>query len=130
MLDDSVLHRIGCDFAEHVLPQFESVFENDRRPREAIEAKRNWLAGEINLEQLYEARSSAWYSSYFRRDSFGRPVIPEVSVIDAIHCAALSAGTVPRASKIAACAAGYYDNKDVRVWQVECLRELLNGNAP
>lgn len=35
--------RLACDYAEHVLSHWESVYPRDRRPRCAIEAKRAWI---------------------------------------------------------------------------------------
>ena len=50
---------LGCDFAEHVLPIFETKYPEDARPRQAIEAKRKWLIGEISLEGLKKHQCAA-----------------------------------------------------------------------
>jgi len=55
---------LGCDFAEHVLPIFETKYPEDARPRQAIEAKRKWLIGEISLEGLKKHQCAAADSYY------------------------------------------------------------------
>lgn len=131
VLDDSVLHRIGCDFAEHVLPHFESEYENDSRPRKAIEAKRDWLAGNMNTQQLQEARDAAWLSLSYHIDANGRSAMESASsaVLDAVWCAAMSASRATRALSIADHAAGYDDNEDERMWQVERVREVMKAST-
>lgn len=47
--DHQLLARWAADCAEHVLPLFEDVVPDDRRPREAIAAARVWAAGEMPM---------------------------------------------------------------------------------
>ena len=54
------LHLIGCDWAERTLENFEKQFPEDKRPREAIEAKRKFVKNEITEEELSAAWSAAW----------------------------------------------------------------------
>jgi hypothetical protein len=58
------LHKIAIYAAELVLPIFEEKYPDDKRPRQAIEAKKKWLGGEISDEELaaasYAARNAAW----------------------------------------------------------------------
>ena len=54
------INLLGCDWAESCLHRFEGEYPNDERPRLAIEAKRKFIAGEIDEEQLGEARSAVW----------------------------------------------------------------------
>jgi hypothetical protein len=37
----------ATDCAEHVLPYFEEKYPNDNRPRDAVEAGRAWVRGEV-----------------------------------------------------------------------------------
>ena len=60
MLPDRIFHEFACDCAEHVLHLFEDKYPTDKRPREAIEAKRKWINGEITDEELATARDAAW----------------------------------------------------------------------
>ena len=53
------LQFLACDFAEDVLPIFEKEYPDDKRLRQAIEAKRKWARGEISDEQMVEARNAA-----------------------------------------------------------------------
>jgi len=47
----------AADCAEHVLPYFEEKYPGDNRPRNAIEAGRAWVRGEIAMS---EARAAAF----------------------------------------------------------------------
>ncbi len=46
----------ATDCAEHVLPYFEEKYPKDNRPRNAVEAGRAWVRGEIAMS---EARAAA-----------------------------------------------------------------------
>ena len=51
-LTDEDHHRLAlwaAECAEHVLPLFEAVRPDDQRPREAIEAARSWVLGELPM---------------------------------------------------------------------------------
>ena len=51
---------MAADFAESVLPKYESVYPNDDRPRKAIEACRAFVRVEISSESAaWSARSAA-----------------------------------------------------------------------
>ncbi len=47
----------ATDCAEHVLPYFEEKYPKDNRPRNALEAGRGWVRGEIAMS---EARAAAF----------------------------------------------------------------------
>ena len=53
------IHRVACDIAEDVLPIYERTHPDDKRPRQAIEAKRQWLAGEMSTADLKVAQTAA-----------------------------------------------------------------------
>ena len=53
------LQLYACFCAEQVLHLFEEEYPDDKRPREAIEAKRLWLDGKISDDALDSASDSA-----------------------------------------------------------------------
>ena len=64
LIHEPILHELACRFAEEVLPIWESQYPEDRRPHEAIEAKRAWLRGEISDDQLAAAGAAAWAAAW------------------------------------------------------------------
>ena len=54
------LHLLGCDWAESCLINFESVYPNDKRPRQVIQAKRDYLEGIMTLDGLEAVKSAEW----------------------------------------------------------------------
>ena len=48
----------AADCAEHVLHLFEAIRPNDSRPRQAIEAARAWVRGEIKMMQARDQRDA------------------------------------------------------------------------
>ena len=50
----------AADCAESVLGLFENRYPEDKRPRQAIEASRLYIEGEITLEELNEKRYAAY----------------------------------------------------------------------
>lgn len=56
---DRVAKELAIEFAEKALPIFEDRYPDDKRLREAINAARFFLAGDITREQLFEARYAA-----------------------------------------------------------------------
>ncbi len=69
ILDAPVLHELACRFAESFLDNFEKEYPSDKRPRQAIEAKRKWLTGEISDEELSKAREAAWSAARSAREA-------------------------------------------------------------
>ena len=67
-LDIPVDHRFWVQFAVAVLPIWEKAYPEDKRPRQAIEAKRKWVAGEIDDDELAgagdAARAAAWDAAW------------------------------------------------------------------
>jgi hypothetical protein len=49
----------ATDCAEHVLPYFEEKYPKDDRPRDAVEAGRAWVRGEIAMSEARAAASAA-----------------------------------------------------------------------
>lgn len=52
----TVLHEVGCDIAEDILPLFEEHSTGDKGPRIVLETKRQWLAGKASDLELAAAR--------------------------------------------------------------------------
>jgi len=68
-LDDGTLRLLAADWAEHVLPRFEKAYPGDKRPRQAIRAARDFVAGKITAEQLARARAAARAAAGAARDA-------------------------------------------------------------
>jgi hypothetical protein len=58
-VDKKTIVLLACDFAEHVLPIWKKYHPDDDRPKEAIQAARKYVAGEIKLSTLNRAESAA-----------------------------------------------------------------------
>ena len=54
-----VASQLAIEFAEQALPIFEKRYPNDARPRNAIQAAKDYLAGKITLNQLRQSRAAA-----------------------------------------------------------------------
>ncbi len=73
MLTDADHHLLAlwaAQCAEHVLPLFEPVRPQDHRPREAIEAARAWVRGEL---AMMRARAAGGHAMGAARDLSGAP---------------------------------------------------------
>jgi hypothetical protein len=85
-------HRVLADWAlacaEHVLPLFEEHQPDDSRPREAIDAGRAWIRGELRWAESREAA--------FRANAAAR------GMPDPVKFAALSAGQAAAVPHVAA----------------------------
>jgi thymidine phosphorylase len=66
--DHHLLALWAATCAEHVLPLFESVRPGDRRPRQAVEAARAWVRGELPMMQ---ARAAGGHAMGAARDLRG-----------------------------------------------------------
>jgi hypothetical protein len=68
-ISESNLHKIAIYAAELVLPIFEEKYLDDKRPRQAIEAKKKWLKGKISDKELEDAwvaaRDAAWATASY-----------------------------------------------------------------
>jgi hypothetical protein len=64
--DHRSLVRWAAACAEHVLALFEEQHPNDSRPRDAVEAGRAWVCGEIEVS---EARAAAFAAHAAARDA-------------------------------------------------------------
>lgn len=57
--DHTSLVLWATDCAEHVLPYFEEKYPKDNRPRNAVEAGRAWVRGEIAMSEARAAGHAA-----------------------------------------------------------------------
>ena len=106
-----VLHELACKFAERpLLRERDAGREPDPRSWKAIEAKRAWLRGEINDEELEVARSAAWDAAWAATWSAAR---------DAAGYAAMAATE----AAIMAARAGFGDAE--KEWQLTRVLEVL-----
>ena len=56
----TVARLFAIDCAERVLPIFEAKYPNDQRPRQAIQAAKDYMAGKITREALRAAAYAAY----------------------------------------------------------------------
>ena len=61
---DKEIRLLACDYAKRVLPIFEKQHPEDKQPRQAIEASRQYARGEISIEQLGDAQDASWNASW------------------------------------------------------------------
>lgn len=59
LIPEVELHKLSVKFAYDCLDNFEKLYPDDKRPRQAIEAKEAWIRGEISDKELDTARSTA-----------------------------------------------------------------------
>ena len=116
----------ACDCAEHVIELFEKEYPQDIRPRQAVNACRAWINGEISM---YNARRFAFPAHASAREvddkaacavarACGHAVGTAHVATHAPHCATYSAKAVG------------YANGDInreREWQYERLVELYEN---
>ena len=57
--NEKTARLFAADCAEHVLPIFEKTFPDDKRPREAIQAARDFANGKISVAAWAAARAAA-----------------------------------------------------------------------
>ena len=75
-MSDVQLRHFACDCAEHILPFFERLMPDDKRPRTAIETARRFAKGEADAAALKnaseDAEGAAWKAgdvAYARSDN-------------------------------------------------------------
>ena len=128
VLGEKTLRLLAADFAEHVLPFYESKYPGDLRPRKAIEAARAFARGEIDREALRKAHDA---------------VIAATNDADAATYAATATcsaadtyaanGTADAGAAAYAAYATYAANDATdaeRKWQIARVRGLLDGSIP
>ena len=116
----------AADCAEHVLAYFEEKQPNDRGPRNAIEAARAWVRGELKMT---DACIAAFASHAATREAFDDSAIAAARACGHAAAAAHVATHAPHAATYAAKAVGYAkkDINEERDWQYNRLIELYNS---
>lgn len=105
--DHSLLALWAAACAEHVLPFFEAVRPEDRRPRHAIEQVRAWVRGEVTMTQ---SRTAAGHANAAARDLRGAARFAAYAAGQAAavaHVAAHELGAAAYAIKAARAAAPF-----------------------
>jgi hypothetical protein len=122
-LTDSDHHALAlwaAECAEHVLHLFEQAKPSDSRPRQAIEAARAWVRGEITMS---EARAAGGHAMAAARDLRGAArhaayAAGQAAVV--AHVAAHELGAAAYAIKAARAAASEGEGEDERAGRLEC----------
>ena len=63
------LRLLGCEYALSCIENFEKEFQEDKRPRLAIEASISFANGEITKDELNAAESAAWSAARSARSA-------------------------------------------------------------
>jgi len=127
--DQRTLALWACDCAEHVLFYFEDTHPEEDRPREAIEAGRGWVRGEIAMS---EARTAAFAAHSAARDSDNAAACAAARAAGHASATAHVAGHAVHAATYAAKAAAFasdpadagFNAAKERKWQFQRLVEL------
>ena len=124
---DRICLLLAADFAEHVLPLFKKALPGDDRPRQVIQAMRDFAAGKIAIGDVQAAARAAYgsgYAAYGAAHNIGDP--PAAAIV--------AAGTAARAVARAAAAddCDYADGYEIawaaaREWQKGVFRKYLEG---
>ena len=124
------LQLLTVDFAEHVLPVFESKYPDDKRPRAAIETARLYLSGESTLDALKEARradaaayAAAYAAAAYAADDAAYAYAAYAAADAAAYAAAYAVADA--AAYAAYAAAAYAAAYAERSWQKQRLAELM-----
>jgi hypothetical protein len=121
--------RLAADCAEHVLHLYENKYPRDFRPRNAIEATRKFVAGEIDLETLEKYKSAAgaaWAVAGAWAAAGARAAAAAAWAADAAATAADAAATAAWAAVVAARAVAHSvsPDNDSPEWQQACDAEV------
>lgn len=114
----------ACDCAERVLPIYEARYPKDDRPRKAIKVSREYAAGVATAEELAAAESAARAAAWSATRSAAESAAWSASRSAAWSASRSAARAAARAAWSAAWSAAWDDE---RQWQVERLREILEG---
>lgn len=123
--DHHLLALWAADCAEHVLPFFEAIELDDPRPRQAIEAARAWVRGELKMMQ---ARALGGHAMSAARDLSGAArhaayAAGQAGVV--AHVAAHELGAAAYAIKAARAAAPENEREDAGHQECQWQREQL-----
>jgi hypothetical protein len=111
----------ACDCAEHVLHLFEERYPNDKRPREAIQAAREYVDGKISIEEFNKATEAADAAARVARVARADDAAWAARAARAADVAAWAAYDAVWAARAAAGAAWAAERK----WQNDLLLKML-----
>ena len=103
------VHALICDFAEHVLPIFEKIYPDDKRPRVAIETARRYAAGQATVEELWIAAAAACHAA---SDAYAAAAADNFSYPDAYAVYAAADAIAGAAYAIRAAYAAHADHTE------------------
>ena len=107
MVPDDIFHLWACWCAERALKRERKAGrEPDKRSWAVIEAKRQWMRGEISDEDLAVARAAAWDASTAARTAASAARAARAAARDASIAASTAASTAASAARAAARDAG------------------------
>jgi len=127
-----IASQLAIEFAEQALPIFEKRYPNDKRPRNAIQGARDYLAGKIDLATLRNLRAYAYaaYAAYAAAAYAAYAAYAAADAdADAYAAAAAAAADADAAAYAAAYADAYadaaYARKKAQEKQAEIIRMIL-----
>jgi hypothetical protein len=127
--DHHLLALWSASCAEHVLRLFESAQPEDPRPREAIEAARAWVRGEITMMQARAAGGHAMGAARDLRGAARHAAYAAGQAGAVAHVAAHELGAAAYAIKAARASGGDEAGRRECQWQrdqlPEAIRELV-----
>ena len=123
MWNSKTARLLSCEYAEHVLPIFEKMYPEDKRPREAIETARKFAMGEATQEELTAARDAAWDAA--RDAAWDAASAAASAAASTAAWDAASAAAWDAASAAASAAANAAAKAAERRWQNKRLLPLL-----
>ena len=119
ILDDKTLHKLSCEFALHTLHIFENEYPDDKRPRQAIEAKLDWIDNKITDQEL---EAHAAYTAYTAANAAANAAYTAADAAATAADAAATAATAARAAHVAVStstsASAYAASAEVN-WQID-----------
>ena len=115
---------LACDYVEHVLPLWESVYPADGRPRAGIETARGFVLGQVTPEMLAAAMKSAEAAIGDPRDA-AKDVAWVAWAAILVGRDALWTGRVAWATENVRHGEAAKDAE--REWQAACFLQYLNG---
>jgi hypothetical protein len=111
--------------AEHVLPLFEAVRPQDRRPREAVEHARAWVRGEVTMMQARAAGGHAMGAARDLRGAARHAAYAAGQAAVVAHVAAHDLGAAAYAIRAAVAAAPAGEGEQARRRECGWQREQL-----
>lgn len=135
-IEDSraVAAQLAIEFATQALPSFEARQPNNDRPRRAIQAAREYLAGKIDADELHAARAAIYLADEAKRpyacasDTAAADAAAATAAADAATVAAdaTAAADAADAACYAASYASYIDYGKSVARQEKIIRSIIS----